>query len=300
LNEEHEVAGQEGHCIFLDTSSVKHRSETKKLLSKLYWLLAVIEQSNFKVSEFLYQKKDLPEVVCNIVRTLQQAGVKVKFIRLDNAGENVAFSEMANSKEWNLKLTFEFMGACTPQRNYLVEVGFTTLWDRLQAMLDAAFVPEEEKYKLVREGVFHLTFLDRLIVKEINGEIKTKYGHMYRMDPKVKMPLYTWGEGVIKIVGAVKGKLKPRGTAAMFVGYARDSTHDTMQMYSPDLNSIHETRDVQCSRKMYYEPEKLTQVEAVDSVEIMLNNMHIPVRTNRRAEVQEEARQVGARAPVSF
>jgi hypothetical protein len=77
----------------------------------------VIEQSNFKVSEFLYQKKDLPEATCNIIRTLQQDGVKVKFIRLDNAGENVSFSELENSKEWNLKLTFEFTGARTPQRN---------------------------------------------------------------------------------------------------------------------------------------------------------------------------------------
>jgi hypothetical protein len=91
-----------------------------------------------------------------------------------------------------------------------------------------------------------------------------------------------------------------RGTAAMFVGYARDSTHNTMQMYSPDLNSIHETRDVQWSRKIYYEPEKLTQLEAVDSVEIMLNNMCVLDRTNRRVAVQEAARQVGARVPVSF
>jgi hypothetical protein len=168
-------------------------------------------------------------------------------------------------------------------------------------MLDAAFVLEEEKYKLVREGVFHLSFLDGLIVKEINGEKKTKYGHTYRMDPKVKMPLCTWGEGgVIKIVGGIKGKLKPRGTAAMFVGYARDSAHNTMNMYAPDLNSIHETRDVQWSRKMYYEPEKVTQLEAVNSVEIMLNNMRVLVRTNRRAEVQEAARLVVARGPVSF
>jgi Zinc knuckle len=115
-NKEHEVAGQEGHCIFLDTSSVKHGSETKKLLSKPYWLLTVIEQSNF---------------ACNIVRSLQQDGVKVKFVQLDNAGENFAFAELANSKEWNLKLTFEFTGACTPQRNYLAEVGFVTLWGRL-------------------------------------------------------------------------------------------------------------------------------------------------------------------------
>jgi hypothetical protein len=61
----------------------------------------------------------------------------VKYIRLDNLGENMVFAQMANKKEWNLQLTFEFTGACTPQRNYLVEVGFATLWGRLQAMFDA-------------------------------------------------------------------------------------------------------------------------------------------------------------------
>jgi hypothetical protein len=70
-NKAHEVAGQEGHRIFLDTSSVKHGSETKKLLSKPYWLLAVVEQSNFKVLEFLYREKDLPKATCK----LQQDGV---------------------------------------------------------------------------------------------------------------------------------------------------------------------------------------------------------------------------------
>jgi hypothetical protein len=163
-NEEHVVAGPNEHRIFVDISSVKHGPEKKSLVSKPYWMLIVIEFVNFKLSEFLKHKSDLPEAACKIVHKLQTEGVNVKYVRLDNAGENLAFARMANSKEWNLRLVFEFTGAGTPQRNYLVEVGFSTLWGRLRALFDAALVPEDEKYKLVREGVHHLTFLDGLIV----------------------------------------------------------------------------------------------------------------------------------------
>jgi hypothetical protein len=42
-------------------------------------------------------------------------------------------------------LCFEFTGAMTPQRNYLVEIGFATMWGRMCAMFDVAYVPEHEK-----------------------------------------------------------------------------------------------------------------------------------------------------------
>jgi hypothetical protein len=129
---------------------VKKGLEKKKLVSRPYWLLMVVEHLNFKVLEFLDHKSDLPVKVCEMIRQLKEKGVQVKFVRLDNAGDNVKFAEMVNGKEYNLKLTFEFTGARTPQRNYLVEVGFATLRGWLRATMDAVFIPEEEKYTLVR------------------------------------------------------------------------------------------------------------------------------------------------------
>jgi hypothetical protein len=107
----------------------------------------VVEQLNFKVLEFLDHKRDVPEKACEMIRQLKKEGVKIKFVCLDNAGENVKFAELVNGREFSLKLTFDFTGACTQQRNYLVEVGFATLWGRLQATMDATFIPAEEKYK---------------------------------------------------------------------------------------------------------------------------------------------------------
>jgi hypothetical protein len=228
----------------------------------------------------LKHKSDLPETACNIVQKLQNAGVIIKYVRLDNAGENGVFVQLANSKDWNLQLTFEFTGAGTPQRNYLVEIGFSALWGRLCAMLDAAFVSEEEKYLLVREGIHHLTFLDGLIVYEHDGLIKTKHGWIFGTDPKINFPLRVWGEeGIVKISGNVTSKLEMRGEKGMFVGYAVDSSPDTYRMYLPDRNSIHETRDVQWSKKMYYELDKGDSVHAVDSVVMMVNQQNVPLRT---------------------
>jgi hypothetical protein len=56
-------------------------------------------------------------------------------------------------------------------------------------MVDAAYVPEEEKYKLIREGVHHLTFLGGVIVRKLNGAVMTKYRYLYGEDPKVIMPM---------------------------------------------------------------------------------------------------------------
>jgi hypothetical protein len=234
-----------------------------------------------------------------MIRVLKQEGINVKYVRLDNPGENVAFAQLASGKAWNLQLAFEFTGSRTPQQNYLVKVGFTTLWGRLRAVFDAARVPEEEKYKLIREGIHYLTFLDGLIVKDVQGVVKTKYGHLHGEDPKVKMPMRTWGEGgVIKVTNKIKSKLQLRGAAAMFVGYTNHSLQDTYRMYDPESNTIHETRDVQCAKKMFFEPEKGQPIQAEDSVNMVMDKKKVPLRTVTKLLIQERNKGQGSKGRV--
>jgi hypothetical protein len=62
---------------------------------------------------------------------------------------------------------------------------------------------------LIREGVHHLTFLDGLIVQELNRRTKPKFGHIYGEDPKIIMPMRVWGEaGIVKVTGKIKSKLQ--------------------------------------------------------------------------------------------
>jgi hypothetical protein len=52
---------------FITISSMKHRPEKEKLLSRLYWMLMVIELMNFKILEFLNQKNELPGKACKVI-----------------------------------------------------------------------------------------------------------------------------------------------------------------------------------------------------------------------------------------
>jgi hypothetical protein len=66
----------------------------------------------------------------------------------------------------------------------------------------------------------------------------------------------------------------------MFVGYAMSSTRDTYQMYVLELNSIHESRDVQRQKWMFFDTENEESIHAVDSVELIVNKNIVPLRTN--------------------
>jgi hypothetical protein len=153
-------------------------------------------------------------------------------------------------------------------------------------------------------GIHHLTFLDGLIVATIDGVKKTRFGHMYGEDPKPAMPMRVWGEaGIVKVAGKVKSKLTMRGEMGMFVGYVESGSSDMYRMYLPNLNSIHETRDVQWSKRMYFAPERENSIHAVDSVVLMMNNQGVPLRTvsgmSHQIQAQDEAPHQ-AKGPVIF
>jgi hypothetical protein len=63
----------------------------------------------------LKRKSDLKEKVKTLLTELQIAGLNVKFIRCDNAGENVSMKSDQDIKSFGVK--FEFSGPRTSQRN---------------------------------------------------------------------------------------------------------------------------------------------------------------------------------------
>ena len=69
------------------------------------------------------------------------SGYQVKFLRCDNAGENVSAEEAC--EEEGLGVTFECTAPNTPQQNGRVERCFATLHGRVRSMLNAARFSEE-------------------------------------------------------------------------------------------------------------------------------------------------------------
>jgi hypothetical protein len=51
-----------------------------------------------------------------------QAGLAVKFVRLDNAGADKKLKESSKSANWKLDIKYEFMAQDTPQQNHLAQL----------------------------------------------------------------------------------------------------------------------------------------------------------------------------------
>eukprot|EP00980_Cylindrotheca_fusiformis_P010432 scaffold2318_cov88-Cylindrotheca_fusiformis.AAC.1 len=146
----HQVASADQRRIFLDISTIK-RSDTQKIVSKGQWRLVVDEITQLKMSGFFDTKNGMVEPTCEMLQQLKADGIVVKYVRMDNAGENLKFEQRANSAAWKLAIKPEYTARNTPQQNHLAELGFATL------------------YRVARKACELATKLDGLLVKEVNG-----------------------------------------------------------------------------------------------------------------------------------
>ena len=112
--------------LCIDISSIRNSS----FGGSKYWLLIVDEATDYSWSEFLSYKSDLGDRLIKLIKEINATeDRKVKFIRCDNAGENLAFEKAAKSE--GLGLTFEYTAPGTPQQNGKVERKFATLYGRV-------------------------------------------------------------------------------------------------------------------------------------------------------------------------
>ena len=114
-------------------------------------------------------------------------------------GKNKKLISLAHSKEWKHDTIFENTARKTSQQNSLAELAFTVLSAKARAMLSAAQVPHDERYKLWGETIMTVTALDNLIPVTLNGVTKTRYEHAGRIIPEFVRFFRTFGEaGIVK------------------------------------------------------------------------------------------------------
>ena len=87
---EHQVATANGQRIFLDISSVKMIENSDKTASRPFWRIMVDERTQLKFSDFFDTKDGMVEPTCEQLYRWMRNGKVVKYIRLDDAGENKA------------------------------------------------------------------------------------------------------------------------------------------------------------------------------------------------------------------
>jgi transposase InsO family protein len=136
-----------GERLYLDISSIKERS----IGGAKFWALIVDDYTDYCWSFVLKNKLDLKVKIKTLLTDLKIANRNVRFIRCDNAGENMTMKNDPDIKSFGIK--FEFLGPRTPQRNRKIERKFQTLYTRIRAMLNGVNLEGELRDNILGRNV---------------------------------------------------------------------------------------------------------------------------------------------------
>jgi hypothetical protein len=84
--------------IFLDLATVKSPKDGPRM-TKPNWRIMVDERTNTKFSGFFDTKNGMTEPTCERLQRWKDSGKEVRFIRLDNAGENILLQQGCESAD---------------------------------------------------------------------------------------------------------------------------------------------------------------------------------------------------------
>ena len=211
-----------GERIFIDITSVQQRS----LGGSKFWLGCVDDATDQTWSSFLKRKSDMPKVMMVFLQKMITRGTPVKFIRCDNAGENVDLKNKCQQSTDLNHIEFEFTARDSPQFNGKIEQKFATLLGRVRAMMNAAKLTQELRNLLWCEAAATATDIENLLIPR-DGDDPARHDFFKKDLPKAEN-LRQFGEmGIIKFGRDVKGKLTDRGIPVMYLGREKDHAGDT-------------------------------------------------------------------------
>ena len=223
----------------IDISSVKTQNSKR---SGKYWLLVVDEATSMKWSFFLKSKDAQVPLLTGFIKNLQEQGKNVKYIRCDNAGENVSLQQSLDNEGMNIK--FEFTAREKPQQNGKVERAFATLYGRMRAMMTAVKWDDQMKLKFWMEAAATGTKLDTIMNEK--GQ-KSPFQSFYNESPLFEKHLRTFGEvGImtLKPGSSIKSKLADRGIKCLFLGYAANHAGNVYRVLNLETKMVMISRDI--------------------------------------------------------
>ena len=226
-----------GERLYVDISSIKGESYG----GSKFWALVVDDYSGYCWSYFLNHKNDIKNKLINLVDDLKDLQKTVKFLRLDDAGENFALEKACKQRQ--LGLQFEFTGPRTPQRNGKVKRKFQTLYGRIRAMFNDSGIADELRHGLWAECASTASFYENRIVNKTTQQSPLQL--MYNKQFKGSKNLKTFGEiCVVTTKKAIQGKLNDRGTVGLFVGYPDNHSADVYRIFNIKTKQIIKSRDL--------------------------------------------------------
>ena len=226
-----------GERLYVDISSIKGESYG----GSKFWALVVDDYSSYCWSYFLNKKSDLKGKLVDLIVELKDLKRTVKFLRLDDAGENFALEKAC--KQLNLGVKFEFSGPRTPQRNGKVERKFQTLYGKIRAMFNDSGIENEIRHGLWAECASTATFYENRITNKEKQQSPLQL--MFQTPFKGFNYLKTFGEMcVVTTKKGIQGKLKDRGTVVIFVGYPENHSDDVYRVFNPTTKQVIKSRDL--------------------------------------------------------
>ena len=276
-----------GERIFMDISSA---NECEDLQGNGYWLGIVDDATNMHWSRILKSKKELNWRLRIFIKELARLGAPVKYIRCDDAGENIKLKEECEiAVEPELRaVTFEITGRDTPQRNGKIERWFAVATARIRATFACAQIPKEWYKKLWGEVIPHITDIENALQSVSTTE--PSHRMFYGTDVPRLDQLRTFGEiGYVKFVGQFKGKLQDRGLPMMYLGRARNHSADTYRMWNLATFQVVITRDVIWMHKTYGEWKKLGLPSTPDQLTLLSRDKQL-ANARPEDEVNKEMR----------
>ena len=226
-----------GERLYVDISSIKGESYG----GSKFWALVVDDYSGYCWSYFLNHKSDLKVKLVELIVELRDLKKNVKFLRLDDAGENFALEKAC--KQQQLGVTFEFSGPRTPQRNGKVERKFQTLYGKIRAMFNASGIDGEIRHGLWAECASTASFYENRILNKATHQSPLQL--MFKTQFKGFKNLKTFGEMcVVTTKKSIQGKLNDRGTVGLFVGYPQNHADDVYRIFNLQTKQIIKSRDL--------------------------------------------------------
>jgi hypothetical protein len=144
-----------GERLYVDISLIKQGS----IGGSKFWDLIIDDYTDY-CWRLLKNKPDLKGKLKTLLTDLKIAKWNVRFIRCNDAGENLTIKNDSEIKSFGIK--FEFSGPRTPQRNGKVEKKFQTLYGRIREMLNGANLEGKLRDKIWAEFVMNITYLSNI------------------------------------------------------------------------------------------------------------------------------------------
>ena len=254
-----------GERLYLDIATIKEKAGMPKV-GKPHMRIIVDEATAKYFLHFFKKKNEMIEPTCELFHQWQEEDKKkIKYLRMDGAGENKKLAKRLRSVDWKINPSIEYTARDTPQQNHLAEIGLTVLINRARAMMHRANLPLNLRYTLASEALKTAALLNGLnIVTNHEGDEAPKDVMWNGKLPAFAKYLRTWGEaGVVKLKNLATPKIADRGKQCMFIGYAEQHAGDCYRMWNPKTRGVHESRDVIWLNRMFY-PNTNEEEESIE------------------------------------